>query len=148
MEEADMADKRRRYRVIAHFKNGLLLKGYTQNFRPPIRTFVIVSEHDADDISEISMTDLKALFFVKTFEGENGYIEKNKFEVVDTSSLKGLKVKIVFSDGEIIRGMTPNYRNIFTGFYIKPLDPKCNNNFVYILADSPRNIAIGALAET
>jgi hypothetical protein len=136
-----------RKKVVAHFKDGSLVKGYTQDFAPPNKIFTIVSTHSEDDIAEVDMQLLKALFFVKTFEGNNKYNEKNRFQEASASNLHGLKVKVVFHDGEVIRGTTPDYRNIFTGFYLKPIDTRCNNELIYVLAESPLDIAIGTLAE-
>lgn len=136
-------------RVVVHFKDGSIVKGYTQDFTPPKQTFNLSPpEYDTKNATEISMSDLKALFFVKTFEGNNDYIEKTTFDDVKTFGLPGLKVKVEFSDGEIIRGMTFDYRNIFNGFFMIPADPKGNNEKVYIITDPPIDISIGSLAET
>jgi hypothetical protein len=133
--------------VVAHFKDGTLLKGYTNDFSPPSRIFTIVSVDNTDNITQVNLVDLKALFFVKTFEGNKYYNEKIKFDEIKAFDLKGLKVKVVFNDGEIIRGTISDYRNIFTGFYLKPLDPNSNNDTVYVLSESPLDIAIGSMAE-
>jgi len=134
-------------KVVAHFKDGLIIKGYTQNFTPPIETFMIASEQNPNDTREINILNLKALFFVKTFEGNRDYLPKNRFEDAGTSSLKGFKVKVTFADGETIRGMISDFRNIFKGFYFTPIDPECNNNKIYVEVDKTLNIAIGSKAE-
>jgi hypothetical protein len=134
-------------KVVAHLKDGSLVKGYTKDFAPPNKIFTIISAHNEDEITEIDMQSLKALFFVKTFEGNKEYNEKNRFQEISASNLHGLKVRVVFHDGEVMRGTTPDYRHIFTGFYLRPIDARCNNDLVYVLAESPLDIAIGTLAE-
>jgi hypothetical protein len=135
-------------RVVAHFKDGRIIKGYTHDFIPPLKNFTITSGERSDDISEIHTTELKALFFVKSFEGNKQYIAKNTFDDAYMIDRQGLKVKVTFSDGEVMRGTTPDPARIFKGFFIIPVDPKGNNDKVYVEADSTVQIQIGTKAAT
>lgn len=146
----DMLDQgwRKSQQVVVHFKNGRIVKGYTQDFTPPIQIFTVHSEHRADDIIEINTTDLKALFFVKSFDGNKQYRAKNTFDDVYMLDREGLKVKVTFSDGEIIRGTIPDFSNIFKGFFIIPVDPKGNNDKLYVETDSTLQIVVGSKAKT
>jgi hypothetical protein len=138
-----------RNRVVVHFKDGRVLKGYTHNFTPLKETIHLTSEQDKDteDIYEISTADLKAIFFVKTFEGDKDYVEKKRFDEVDNPDLRGMKVKAEFSDGEIIRGTSLGYSRERKGFFIVPVDPQCNNERIYVLADALEDIKLGSDAE-
>jgi hypothetical protein len=133
--------------VVAHYKDGSLVKGYTEDFSPLIETFTIIAPQDTNDLTEINTSDLKALFFVKTFEGNSEYLEKSRFEDIDNSQLKGFRVKIAFPDGEVIRGMISDYRNIFKGFYLRPVDPNSNNERIYVEVNPSLEISIGSMAE-
>ncbi len=133
--------------IVAHFKNGLLIKGYTQDFMPRTETFTLLSEYDIDVRIKIRTTDLKALFFVKTFEGNKNYLEKKTFNEFDAFGLRGLKIKTVFYDGEIMRGMSFDYSIYDKGFSFIPIDSLNNNEMVYVLADSLIEIATGPEAE-
>ncbi|GAG98406.1 unnamed protein product [marine sediment metagenome] len=139
----------RENRIVAHFKNGKLLKGYTENFVPAQETFRLRSAYGKDRINtyEVRTTDLKALFFVKTLEGNKEYSEKREFDGVGTSNIRGTKIKAVFADGEVIRGANFDYSKIFNGFYITPIDPQSNNERVYVVKDSTRNIVVGSAAK-
>lgn len=139
--------KYERNRVVAHYRNGSLLKGYTHDFSPQKEKCTLLSAHDKDNIAEIRVPDLKALFFVKTFEGKKNYTEKKTFDDFDAFGLRGLKVKAVFFDGEIIRGMSYDYSTHFNGFHIVPVDSKSNNEKIYIVADSLIYIAVGSAAD-
>jgi hypothetical protein len=135
-------------RVVAHFKDGRIIKGYTRDFIPPLKNFTITSEEYSDDSTEICTTDLKALFFVKSFDGNKQYVAKNTFDDAYMLDRQGLKVKVKFFDGEVLRGTTPDPTSIFKGFYVIPVDPKGNNDKVYVEADSSVQILIGTKALT
>jgi hypothetical protein len=138
-----------RNRVVVHFKDGRVLKGYTHNFTALKETLHLTSEHDKDteNIYEISTADLKAIFFVKTFEGNKDYVEKKRFDEVDNPDLRGMKVKAEFSDGEIIRGTSLGYSRERKGFFLVPVDPQCNNERIYVLADALEDLKLGSDAE-
>jgi hypothetical protein len=61
---------------------------------------------------------------------------------------QGLKVKVTLSDGEVMRGTTPDPASIFKGFFVIPVDPKGNNDRVYVEVDSTVQILIGTKAAT
>lgn len=135
--------------VVLHFKDGRLLKGFTHDFTPMKDAFHLTSEQSKDRGSEyeINCADLKAIFFVKTLEGNKDYVEKKRFDEVDTSGLKGLKIKAEFLDGEIIRGISLGYSKSSKGFFIIPVDPESNNERIYVIADALRNVKVGEEAE-
>jgi hypothetical protein len=135
-------------RVVAHFKDGRIIKGYTYDFIPPLKNFTITSGERSDDSTEICTTELKALFFVKSFEGNKQYVAKNTFDDAYMLDRQGLKVRVTFSDGEVMRGTTPDPTRIFKGFFVIPVDPKGNNDKVYVEADSTVQILIGTRALT
>lgn len=141
--------KGERNQVVAHYKDHTLLRGYTHDFTPMKETFHLTSEREEDrgKIYEVRTADLKALFFVKSLEGNIFYKEKKKFEEVDTSALRGLKVKVEFDDGEIIRGISLGYSKKKSGFFIIPVDPHSNNERIYVVADSVRDVKVGNEAE-
>ncbi|MCX5800844.1 MAG: hypothetical protein NTX17_05590 [Candidatus Eisenbacteria bacterium] len=141
MEES----KAGRNRIFARFKGGKLLKGYTHDFKPVAETFHLVDQGGV--VHEIKCSDLKAVFFVKSFEGRKEYVEKKRFEEVDCTALRGLKIRLEFSDGEVIRGFSLGYSKDRKGFYITPLDPAGNNERMYVIADALRDVKVGSAAE-
>ena len=134
-----------RNRILARFKNGKLLKGYTHDFKPMTETFHIVDQQGG--IHEIKCLDLKAVFFVRTFEGRREYIEKKEFSEVDCTALRGLKIKLEFSDGEVIRGFSLGFGKERKGFYVTPIDPQSNNERIYVITDALRDVKTGSAAE-
>lgn len=138
-----------RNRIVVHFKDGRLLKGYTHDFTPVKESFHITSEMESDQgkIFEVFCPQLKAIFFVKTLNGNADYKEKKRFEEVDMSGLRGIKIKIEFNDGEVLRGISLGYSKNRKGFFVIPVDPKSNNERVYVVANAVRDVKLGSAAE-
>jgi hypothetical protein len=125
-------------RVVAHFKGGRLLKGYTQDFNPDKDTFTLVSEQrrDKGKTYQVRIADLKAVFFVRALEGNIFYREKKKFREVNMSHLRGIGIRLHFKDGEVIRGASLDYAVGKKAFFVTPVDPESNNERVYVVADA------------
>lgn len=138
-----------RNRIVVHFKDGRLLKGYTHDFTPVKDTFHLTSELEQDKgkIYEVFCPNLKAIFFVKTLSGNKDYKEKKRFDEVDTSGLRGIKIKIEFKDGEVMCGISLGYSKQRKGFFVVPVDPQSNNERVYVLASAVRDVKLGSAAE-
>ncbi len=138
-----------RNRIVLHFQDKRMLKGYTHDFTPLREKFHLVSEQEEDkgNVYEIRCSDLKAVFFVKTLQGDREHVEKKSFDDVDAAGLRGLKVKVEFPDGEIIRGTSFGYSKSRKGFFIVPIDPDSNNERIYVVVDVLRDVRIGAEAE-
>jgi hypothetical protein len=136
-------------KVVVHFRFGKILKGHTRDLTPTKETFHLTSDMDEDrgTIHEIRLADLKAVFFVKSLEGNRDYVEKKRFEEIDPSTLRGIKIKVEFHDGEIIRGVSLGYNKNRPGFYIVPIDSECNNERIYIVAKSVKDVKLGSHAE-
>jgi hypothetical protein len=100
-----------RNRIVLHFKDNRLRKGYTHDFTPLREKFHLISEEESDrgNVYEVNCSDLKAVFFVKSLKGNKDYIEKKRFSDVDAVGLRGLKVRVEFPDGEVIRGTSFGY---------------------------------------
>ncbi|UCG30392.1 MAG: hypothetical protein JSV53_00525 [candidate division WOR-3 bacterium] len=139
-----------RNRIVLHFKDNRLLKGYTHDFTPLREKFHLISEGEVDrgNVYEINCSDLKAVFFVKSLEGNRDYIEKKDFSDVDAVGLRGLKVKVEFPDGEVIRGTSFGYSRGRKGFFVIPVDPGSNNERIYVVANRVRDVRVGAEAES
>lgn len=138
-----------RNRIVLHFQDNRMLRGYTHDFTPLREKFHLISEQEEDkgNVYEIRCSDLKAVFFVKTLKGDKEYTEKKDFDDVDAAALRGLKVKVEFPDGEVIRGTSFGYSKNRKGFFIVPIDPDGNNERIYVVTNVLRDVRIGAEAE-
>ena len=135
-----------RNQVVVRFMDGVLKKGFTHDFTPLKDTFHLTLE-DTEKVETVTVSELKAIFFVKTFRGNEAYDEKKFFEQVDQSSSRGLKMRVLFKDGEIIRGVSLGYNPNKKGFFLIPVDPDSNNDRIYIVADACRDIKVGEIAQ-
>ncbi len=136
-----------RNQVVVHFRDGNLQKGYTHDFTPLKESFHLTLEDGSGEIKEIEISQLKAIFFVKTFDGDHAYVEKKFFEQVDESRFRGLKMRVVFNDGEIIRGISLGYSEDKRGFFLLPVDPECNNDRIFIVSEACKDIKVGEIAQ-
>lgn len=139
-----------RNRIVVHYKDGTLRKGYTHDFNPVRETFHLTADSSGDGnaVHEVKVTDLIAVFFVKNLVGDRYYSEKKSFDDVDSSKLKGLKIKVTFCDGEVIRGVTLGYNRNKKGFFVAPVDPRSNNERIYVVSDAISAVSLGDDAES
>jgi hypothetical protein len=77
--------------------------------------------------------DAKAVFFVKTFDGDLRHRALHFHE--HAPIVAGLWVRVYFHDGEMIEGIISNTRDyvLEDGFFMMPTDPNGNNKLVYVL---------------
>lgn len=132
-------------KVVVHFKNGTVIKGTTLDFVAEKPKFHLT--YPDNRIEEITTETAKAVFFVKTFEGNKDYREKKDFAGVTPQDLRGLKVRVVFQDNETLLGSTMGYNKQRKGFFILPVDPNSNNIRIYVVASAIKDIKLGSLAE-
>jgi len=136
-------------RVVARFRDGNMLKGYSYDFTPLADSFHLAPAHEKhqQNSREIMLSELKALFFVKTFAGNPSYDEKKRYDEVENPHLRGMKIKVTFFDGEVIRGTTQGYSKDRKAFFLFPVDPQSNNDRIYVMADALRDVKLGSEAE-
>lgn len=121
-------------KVVLKFKDKTVLKGKTNNFFPNKTSFHL--ELVNGEQTEIHLEELKALFFVKSFDGDKRH-EKNYADKVPGG---GRKIKVKFSDGETITGYTTGYSADRAGFYMVPADLKGNNERIFVIASATEAI--------
>ncbi len=135
-----------RNKVIIRFRDGKMLKGFTHDFTPVKDTFHVVSEQEADRgvTHKVNIDDLKAIFFVKSLEGNKDHIEKSRFAGTSHANLRGIKIRVEFYDGEVVRGTSLGYTKKRKGFFVVPVDPESNNERVYVIAQAVTDVKVGA----
>ena len=88
---------------------------------------------DSETVEEVPTKDAKAVFFVKTFDGD---VRHNALHFHEHAPIvPGLWVRVYFLDGEMIEGIISNTRDFVLedGFFLRPTDPNGNNKLVYVL---------------
>lgn len=128
-------------KVIARFVDGRMVKGLTADFFPNKDSFHM-SEESApvgEKPLEIDTKDLKALFFVKDFEGDPNHEEGNEFDSLHPPA--GRQIKVVFNDGEVLLGTTTGYQPKRTGFFVVPADTNSNIERCFIIAAATKEVS-------
>jgi len=113
-----------------------MVKGFTHDFNPNKELFHVTEAQDGGRVIQVSISLLKAVFFVKTFEGNKTHRGTDDFTVESLKNVPGLKVKIAFSDGEVMYGSTHGYAPERKGFFIFPADKESNNERVFVVVES------------
>jgi len=125
--------------VVARFLDGRVLKGTTHDFAPNKPTFHL---HGVCDASErgliVPIGTLKALFFVKTYEGDAKHVEDLD---VASAAGQGRRIIVTFADDEVVAGFTTGYAKDKQGFFVVPADPRSNNARIYVVTTSVKKIA-------
>jgi hypothetical protein len=124
--------------VVAHFQDGRVLKGMTQDFAPTKPTFHLFPAHGAPSRGvTVPFEGLKAVFFVRTFDGNREHAEHDEFHV---ERGQGKKVLVTFTDGEVLAGFTSGYAPGKLGWFLFPADPASNNERVFILSTAVKKL--------
>jgi len=127
-------------KVVARYIDGRLVKGMTADFFPNKDRFhVYLATAPGDEPVEIVTTDLKALFFVKDFDGDPDHVERNEFDPARPPA--GRALRVVFRDGEVLVGVTTGYQPGRPGFFITPADEESNVERAYIVASSTTEVS-------
>lgn len=125
-------------RVVVRFRNGRILKGFTHDFGPQKNSFHVIEEITGERTKVVNTGELKAVFFVKSFDGD-----PQRDESPDLAALHrtpGVKVKVTFSDGEVVWGTSAVYSRRSQGFFVRPADPGSNNDRLFVLATSTARV--------
>ena len=130
-----------RNQIVAHFSNGQLLKGVTNDFLPHKDQFHVTPAEAPPGARpvEVRVAELKALFFVKAFGGKPGYKDRQEFEPGKVVS--GRKIRVVFKDGERLIGTTQGYQPGRAGFFVIPADPQSNVDRCFVVSGSTTEVA-------
>jgi hypothetical protein len=126
-------------KVVARFRDGKIIKGFTRNFFSNKDLFhVSPPENPYGEGKIIRMRELKAVFFVRDFKGKPEYRERKKYKAEDSPF--GRRVEIRFSDGEVQVGATMGYSLERMGFFITPADPGSNNTKIFAISTSVESV--------
>ena len=112
--------------VVVRLKDKTLLKGKISNFSQFDNLFEL--ELLNGDLQIVDIDNIKAIFFVKSFEGN----KKHQYQYKDNLLWAGDKITLTFADGEKMVGYTQNLDFINNkGVLITPADVNGNNKHVF-----------------
>lgn len=134
-------------KVILRFVDGKMLKGFIRDLK--ISEEYLYLEDESNHQHKVRLKELKAIFFVRKFEGERSHQEKKSF----TGTRPGSKrVFVKFKDGESImgnmEGEIPWEKGFFLesmkekAFTIVPVDEDSNNTRIMVVTTSVMDVAM------
>jgi hypothetical protein len=133
-------------RVVAHYMDGRVVKGTTQDFFPNRPIFRILPV-GAGKETEIQCRQLKAVFFVKDLTGDENRKDLRGFLDGPGETTKGKKIAVRFKDGEFLCGYSLSYSPERVGFFLFPADPGSNNLRIYVMTYAATEVRAAAAAE-
>lgn len=88
---------------------------------------------DTNEIEIVSIKDVKAVFYVNSFEGDS---VRNHINFHTRAPIvHGIWMRFQFRDGEVMEGIVYNSIRYLVdpGFFVLPTDPGSNNKLVYVV---------------
>lgn len=112
-----------------------LLSNAPRNFPETVRIRILKS----GTVEEVSIADIKAIFYVNSFEGDSTHRDLQFHSCAPI--VYEIWMLVQFLDGEIIEGIVFNSLRYLVdpGFFLVPTDPGSNNKLVYVVKDRLMN---------
>ena len=112
-------------RIVARYQDGRTLKGIALDIDPMRPTFHV--RPAPGQAVTVKLAELKAIFFVRTLEGDPAHNEVLTPDPADPRSRSSRLVTLRFADGEVMTGHTIGNPLNRPYFYIVPVDMDSNN---------------------
>jgi len=126
------------HKVVVRYLNGKVAKGTTSDFAPNRTTFTLNPEPPpiAGPV-KIGFDELKAVFFVHSFEGNREYREQKLRKPEGTI---GRRYLLTFTDGETMRGTALGVNLSRYGFLLFPSDAGSNNKRIFVMHSAVKEL--------
>ena len=138
-------------RAVLRFLDGRMLKGFLTGFSEQADE-INLRDPESGKVSRVKTDELKAVFFVRTFEGDRKYDEKKCYGI---RKPRGHRTFVKFRDGEdiigFLEGAVPWEKGFFLdhhsmkglkGFYLLPADDHSNNVRIFVFAAAVRDATV------
>jgi len=131
-------------KVVVKYKDGKIIKGWVEDFRSDRESFILYPfiEYSEEERLEIKFSSLKAVFFIKDFAGNKDYKNVRTFDVDTKVTPSQRKIVVLFKDGENLYGTSHSYGPNRKGFFVYPIDPKDNNERIFVLHSAVESIRL------
>lgn len=115
--------------VVAHYLNGDIVKGVSMDVAPG-KTFCHIRTDEG--ISKVEFEDLKALYFVKSLEGDPERSDVDEVQEDDIRLRGSRLLEILFKDDERLVVMCNSFPPKTERFFVLPVDMDSNNNRILV----------------
>lgn len=127
-------------KVVAHFLNGLLVKGESFDVSP-VRPTCLIHTSDKGPVT-VKFSELKGLFIVKDLAGMPDYEEAKSVDPADPRGRGARWLEMKFLDGETIVGLSTNYSEGLPIFAVVPTDANSNNARILVNRDAVGSVRV------
>lgn len=124
-----------RDRIVVRYLDGRVAKGYSSDFYPTKDRFPMTDRETGERI-EVRFADLKAVFFVRSFDTDGQLRPRDDIERFGLGS----KLLVRFLDGENLVGFSSTYGPDRKTFVLFPGDPDSNSLKVVITLDATESV--------
>ncbi len=140
-------------RVVVRYLDGRVHKGLVRNFSVEADELVLEESVTGNEM-RVSLAVLKAVFFVRSLEGDPSHREKKLFGARKDTKNLGKKIYIKFKDNENLygfyRGDIPWKQGYFVaephssarGFFVAPTDEGSNNVRIFVVGTAIKDITV------
>ncbi|MDD5015615.1 MAG: hypothetical protein PHW73_11080 [Atribacterota bacterium] len=131
-------------KVVVKYQNGEIIKGWVEEFKPDREAFILfpLIEYSEEERMKISISSLKAVFFVKDFIGNRYYKKIRTFDLNFSITPSQRKLIVNFKDGEHLYGTSHSYGRYKIGFFIYPIDLKDNNERIFVVHSATESVRL------
>ena len=128
-------------KLVVHTKDGMIHKGVTHDFEPDAEEFHLLPAEGGGVPIQLSLSGLKALFYVKDYIGNRHFVAQKTF---DENRVEGRRAVVTFADGEEIWGTLAegSDNEDGPGFYFIPADKEDNNLRVFVVRSAIRELRL------
>lgn len=125
--------------VVIRYRDGRVARGTTSDFKPNAESFSLVTTGPAGIPRNVRvhLERIKAVFFVKSLEGNRDYRER---KLRQPANPMGKKLLVIFHDGESMRGTTLGVNLSMPGFLLFPADPESNNKRIFVIKSAVKEL--------
>ena len=128
-------DQAQRPTVVLRYRDGNTLRcSLIGEFS--VKDFEFEVEDENGQVVGVDVTDLKAVFFTKDFEGN----KEHQYDYSHEIRGAGRKLKVEFNDGEVVVGYSLAYSEDRQGFFLTPADVNGNNERIFVLNDASKSV--------
>lgn len=130
--------------VVAHYLDGRVIKGTCLDIDPTRPTCHVKTAEQG--MVQVMLAQLKALFFVRTLDGNPGYEEVKTVDASDARARGAAAIQLQFADGEQVVGLTTRFPPVRRFFYVVPADANSNNVRILVNRSAVQSLEQPAVA--
>ncbi|MEE9218826.1 MAG: hypothetical protein V3U98_07130 [Acidobacteriota bacterium] len=134
------------HKVVVHFKDGRLLKGLANDPDSAEGFLHLKLAGEVSNNVQVPLESLKGIFFVKSWEGNAAYVDRNDGFEERAPSQNGIydlqRTIVGFQDGECLKGYSYKYSPEQSAVLFFPYDPFGNNYKILIVCSALSDLEI------